>query len=773
MSAATCPPAFQPHFLSSREESNLKENGIQGAMPPDFIPPRSTLPGEPTEGNQVPWLLDQAELSLIPGRRRNLAPVDEIFSLMFDTSEVKRGNGSTVRNHGTTSPAGGTPNNASKPRKNDGRNRFVSRREQNDSGNGSEEPDSDGFASGEEPQEPDDDDAVELEDFKWDTQCSWCDDGGSLLECEGPCLRSFHIGGVWDNETRVFQPVESPPDCCNHLKLPADLAQAIIRSSNPFLCPNCHTNKQVCYQCKQFGVANEQVFKCIAVSCGRFYHQQCVLGGKSSKGKIKKPDATQSPFLCGLHTCKKCGKSDNAAFGTRELIPCRRCPTAYHEECMPDDLFFAQPKRVWQPHLDANGRILAGESEVETALLYCFKHNVNDQAVADPPPEFTTHAMMAEWRRSLAELYPHLKSSKEMLKPPKGKQKRSRGTAGTHGAVGKRTKGMPTDSSLRGPSALLQGSESLGDAHDVDPFEAMREEERQKVTKYFDDARREIAKDTIRCKIRQPVPYNKALKRTVEPSVLGSWEVALGYAFDQFNRFGSINDSAVVSVLGTRALEKIARQYDEQAMALAPYLHGNRYSSYGRHFTRRNLLELVASRLAFFLRNDDCVVDFSCGTNEFVPLVKRAAVKQGIRVTGRAYDIIVARDCTDFVLKSWFDTRKDELPPGKQLVIGLNPPFGKDSKLAKKFVEHAAQFHPRIMVLIVPPGTEVPLNYHVLYEDRHSCRGEMFYVPGSSHASWNKEYPAFRILVRDKYLKETLSLRKWEPVRKDEMRSLA
>ena len=59
-----------------------------------------------------------------------------------------------------------------------------------------------------------------------------------------------------------------------------------------------------------------------------------------------------------------------------------------------------------------------------------------------------------------------------------------------------------------------------------------------------------------------------------------------------------------------------------------------------------------------------------------------------------------------------------QLPHGDTLVIGLNPPFGKNNVLARKFTEHAAdQFRPRVIVLIVPPSTPIPRNYVVMYED--------------------------------------------------------
>lgn len=52
--------------------------------------------------------------------------------------------------------------------------------------------------------------------------------------------------------------------------------------------------------------------------------------------------------------------------------------------------------------------------------------------------------------------------------------------------------------------------------------------------------------------------------------------------------------------------------------------------------------------------------------------------------------------------------RAGQLGPPDRLLIGLNPPFGKDGSLANKFVERAAMYHqPRIIVLIVPPKTKV------------------------------------------------------------------
>lgn len=45
---------------------------------------------------------------------------------------------------------------------------------------------------------------------------------------------------------------------------------------------------------------------------------------------------TCSTCCSPLHTCRKCGKDQSDMKG--ELVPCRRCPKAFHEHCMPSSL---------------------------------------------------------------------------------------------------------------------------------------------------------------------------------------------------------------------------------------------------------------------------------------------------------------------------------------------------------------------------------------------------------------------------------------------------
>ena len=142
-----------------------------------------------------------------------------------------------------------------------------------------------------------------------------------------------------------------------------------------------------------------------------------------------------------------------------------------------------------------------------------------------------------------------------------------------------------------------------------------------------------------------------------------------------------------------------------------------------------------------------------------------------------------------FVCKGWFSVMPEELPPGDRLVVGLNPPFGVDNHLAEKWIQRAQWLRPRLITLIVPRNTHLPVAQHdippfgplppaalsprytvsppwapgapsplyrVAYATAELLTGQSFYFPGSVDRSsgqkvldHNKEPPAFIILVRN------------------------
>lgn len=55
------------------------------------------------------------------------------------------------------------------------------------------------------------------------------------------------------------------------------------------------------------------------------------------------------------------------------------------------------------------------------------------------------------------------------------------------------------------------------------------------------------------------------------------------------------------------------------------------------------------------MEDDDTIVDFSCGANEWLPLLKEACAKRQLRCHGKAFDIITPIRVDDFTRVSWFD----------------------------------------------------------------------------------------------------------------------
>lgn len=81
-----------------------------------------------------------------------------------------------------------------------------------------------------------------------------------------------------------------------------------------------------------------------------------------------------------------------------------------------------------------------------------------------------------------------------------------------------------------------------------------------------------------------------------------------------------------------------------------------RYTSYGRHFTKEDRLEKLCNLLKPLLRAEDLVVDFSCGSNEFLHMLNRMCIMDGFSINCKAFDIITPFHMEFFAgAKSWFD----------------------------------------------------------------------------------------------------------------------
>lgn len=151
--------------------------------------------------------------------------------------------------------------------------------------------------------------------MKKENVCSRCEMPNGLIECQGTCQQSFHL------------------NCVGLLAEPKE----------PFKCDECTSDAHSCFLCKKPSSKENNMItkKCSQASCGRYYHEECVMGNE----KFRKENSNKQPFTCPLHICTTCyaeNISDKSSVGfihasKGRFVKCIRCPVAYHvgEHCLP------------------------------------------------------------------------------------------------------------------------------------------------------------------------------------------------------------------------------------------------------------------------------------------------------------------------------------------------------------------------------------------------------------------------------------------------------
>ncbi|DAZ99104.1 TPA: hypothetical protein N0F65_008409 [Lagenidium giganteum] len=147
-----------------------------------------------------------------------------------------------------------------------------------------------------------------------DQVCVACEhEGGTLFVCSGPCVSSFHLA------------------CLN-------ITEAAAGPRDAWVCPRCLAQTHECFHCHAMGAVRSEgaestspvkeglkpVRKCRALSCGKFYHHDCIT-------KLPLARIAGTHFICPLHTCGACEQSG----AKMESVRCTRCPVAYHTSCLP------------------------------------------------------------------------------------------------------------------------------------------------------------------------------------------------------------------------------------------------------------------------------------------------------------------------------------------------------------------------------------------------------------------------------------------------------
>lgn len=179
-----------------------------------------------------------------------------------------------------------------------------------------------------------------------------------------------------------------------------------------------------------------------------------------------------------------------------------------------------------------------------------------------------------------------------------------------------------------------------------------------------------------------------------------------------------------------------------------------------KFYTRQSVVDLCMECTRPLVTSDDTCIEPSAGEGSFINSLKLLNCREYIFIDVEPEDSRVTK--TDFL------TFK---PPKNSIFIG-NPPFGRQSSLAKKFIKRACEYDARIIAFILPRSFKkfsmhkcFNLQYHLLHQidlpdDSFTFKGKNTKVPC-----------VFQIWIKQKESRETpckLTPTGWSFVNKDE-----
>ncbi|KAK7288464.1 hypothetical protein RIF29_01924 [Crotalaria pallida] len=655
------------------------------------------------------------------------------------------------------------------------------------------------------------------EDELFDSVCAICDNGGNLLCCDGKCMRSFHavkedgeesscdsLGFTWKkvDETQnfycenckynqhqcfacgklgcsdkfsgaeVFKCASATcgffyhPHCVAKLlkgvvedtpkELERDIAQGV-----PFTCPTHY-----CHVCKEMEDKKQHDLQfAVCRRCPSSYHRKC-LPREIAFDDIEDEDIITRAW--------------------EDLLPNNRILIYCLEHEIDDDLKTPIRDHIKFPKIEASVREMNEEktkpSTKERVILN--RSNVD----FDMSYDRRTTAKDSKLSRKLSSGQAAIKKSEKLSessisRKPKtneaskkrlneNKKSISKGTErpdseGNQSSLGEKlfafyhkdskqiNSGNKKIDNVANNTLSVKPSKKLSSASPV-----LDADSEKRLVTLFKEASSTVTLENVIKDHKFSSTHTSSLRSVVEKTITvgrleGSVE-AVRTALKMLENGGSIRDAE--AVCGPDVLNQIFKWKDKLRVYLAPVLYGNRYTSYGRHFTQVEKLEGIVDKLHWYVQNGDTIVDFCCGANDFSILMNKKLEETGKRCSYRNYDLLPTKNDFNFEMRDWTTVQPKELPRGSQLIMGLNPPFGLKAALANKFIDKALEFKPKLLILIVPAETErldkKRSPYDLVWEDDKFLSGKSFYLPGSvdnndkQMEQWNVKPPPLYLWSR-------------------------
>ncbi|KMZ62941.1 DNA (cytosine-5-)-methyltransferase, partial [Zostera marina] len=512
----------------------------------------------------------------------------------------------------------------------------------------------------------------------FDSVCAICDNGGELLCCEGKCLRSFHA-------------FKEPGSNCKTL----GFTRAEVKAIQNYKCWNCCSEKHQCFSCGKLGssnLSNPEVFQCANATCGYFFHPKCVAKLLHCENKTEATDLEKNisfgqKFVCPFHKCLVCKGKEDKLVEDLQFAICRRCPTSYHRKCLPRTIAFEESEdgdiiqRAWDDLIP--NRI----------LIYCTKHAIDKKLGTpirnhiilyedlsknkdtflepdkqkswvkrkDDPLDIERYSITAEKKKPKLEQSGFMvRKDKAALSQGKGKETKNKASSvdGNKLHVREKPKSLVKENreipnSTRNHSSLPIGTifPKMPSASDVNKNRispSIVDSETQK--RILALVRKSESKlpsfENYIKKLSTPTThsYSARLVEFVDKSItLGKVEGAMEAVQTALQ---NINEDDVESIENAKDvcepefLYQIMKWKNKLSVYLSPFLHGKLYTSFGRHFTKKEKLMEIVDKLHCYVESGDMIVDFCCGANDFSILMKEKLEATGKKCNYRNYDVM-------------------------------------------------------------------------------------------------------------------------------------
>ncbi|KAL7186639.1 hypothetical protein ACSBR2_028381 [Camellia fascicularis] len=630
------------------------------------------------------------------------------------------------------------------------------------------------------------DDGSDEEEDLFDSVCSICDNGGELLCCEGRCMRSFHATVEAGSES-----------ACESLGLSDEQVEAIqnffckncqYKKHQCFACGELGSSDKL---------SGAEVCPCVSATCGRFYHPHCVAkllhhGSAAEAEELQKKIAAGESFTCPIHKCSVCKLGENKMDPDLQFAVCRRCPKSFHKKCLPTEIAFEDDEdqgivqRAWEGLIPNRILIYCLEHLIDDELCTPDRNHIKfpddgQQKKKQASQQLSSKVKVLQKERNLASQDAPRKRTHEKvqkgvdlsskIKEGNSSEKRVRlstgldtskkqkvadtsrrplnNTAATkvgksttdanRASLGERLYALINKDSRNEDTSDSEHKQTLPDkpvAKEMSSSVPLDDERKRRILALMKDATSSITLEEITKKHKVPITHAYSSKNVVDKAItLGKVEgsvEALRAALQKLEKGCSIEDAT--AVFQPVLLHQMVRWKNKLKVYLAPFLYGMRYTSFGRHFTKVDKLKEIVDVLHSYVQNGDMIVDFCCGANDFSCLMKKKLDETGKKKCSyKNYDILQPKNDFNFEERDWMSVKPKELPPGSQLIMGLNPPFGVNAALANKFIDKALEFKPKLLILIVPKETERldKKGYDLIWENNELLAGKSFYLPGS------------------------------------------